>query len=99
MPLSSELLSELSAVDPSKLEWKSCPPHGPHAVTVHAPGWETITRLRDGDMGLIAKLQSIYPRFCPFGPSAQVSIHIYVVYQSGTQSHMLASQALFFTVC
>lgn len=50
----------------------SLPPEGPHTVTFHIPKWESAIKLKDGDLGLISQLKSIYPRFFPFGPSAQV---------------------------
>lgn len=50
----------------------SLPPEGPHTVTMHAPGWTTALRFRDGDLTIINQLKSIYPRFFPFGPAAQV---------------------------
>lgn len=51
----------------------SCPPEGPHTITTHLPGWDDAIRFRDGDMTIIAKLRSIYPRFTPFGPARQVN--------------------------
>ncbi|KAH8676082.1 cystathionine gamma-synthase [Xylariales sp. PMI_506] len=49
----------------------SIPPQGPHTVTIHAPTWEHAKWFRDADPRLIAQLKSIYPRFFPFGPSAE----------------------------
>ncbi|KAK8049660.1 hypothetical protein PG994_011390 [Apiospora phragmitis] len=43
----------------------SLPPEGPHTVTMHAPGWTTALRFRDGDLTIINQLKSIYPRFFP----------------------------------
>ncbi|KAI0459296.1 cystathionine gamma-synthase [Xylaria acuta] len=58
----------LSVVDPSTVEFgQSLPPHTPHAITTHAPGWRTAERLRDRDPSLFAQLKSLYPRFSPFG--------------------------------
>ncbi|KAI1486308.1 cystathionine gamma-synthase [Biscogniauxia mediterranea] len=58
-------------VDPSQIEFgQSMPPHGPHTITVHAPGWDTAMRFRDGDMSVIMRMKSLYPRFGPFGVSA-----------------------------
>jgi len=54
----------------------SLPPEGPHTVTMHAPGWTTALRFRDGDLTIINQLKSIYPRFFPFGPAAQVFNHV-----------------------
>ncbi|KAK3950388.1 pyridoxal phosphate-dependent transferase [Pseudoneurospora amorphoporcata] len=44
---------------------QSLPPHGPHAITTHLPGWNTALRLRDGDPELGKQLKSMYPRFTP----------------------------------
>ncbi|KAK8056177.1 cystathionine gamma-synthase [Apiospora rasikravindrae] len=54
----------------------SLPPEGPHTVTMHAPGWTTALRFRDGDLTIINQLKSIYPRFFPFGPAAQLTTEI-----------------------
>ncbi|KAK7907941.1 hypothetical protein PG985_015244 [Apiospora marii] len=54
----------------------SLPPEGPHTVTMHAPGWTTALRFRDGDLTIINQLKSIYPRFFPFGPAAQLTAEI-----------------------
>ncbi|KAK3335004.1 pyridoxal phosphate-dependent transferase [Neurospora tetraspora] len=43
----------------------SLPPHTPHAITTHLPGWDTALRLRDGDPELGKQLKSMYPRFSP----------------------------------
>ncbi|KAI0910511.1 hypothetical protein F4823DRAFT_589839 [Ustulina deusta] len=65
----------LSDVDPSTVEFgQSLPPHGPHAITTHAPGWKTMELFRDRDPSLIARLKSVYPRFLPFGLTAAVSV-------------------------
>ncbi|KAI1118985.1 cystathionine gamma-synthase [Nemania sp. NC0429] len=61
----------LSNVDPSAVELgQPLPPHGPHAITTHMPGWKTAERFRDRDASLLGQLKSIYPRFVPFGLSA-----------------------------
>ncbi|KAI1166821.1 cystathionine gamma-synthase [Nemania serpens] len=61
----------LSDVDPSTVELGlSLPPHGPHAITTHIPGWNVAERFRDRDVSLLGQLKSIYPRFSPFGLSA-----------------------------
>ncbi|KAI1335641.1 cystathionine gamma-synthase [Xylariaceae sp. FL0016] len=61
----------MATVDPSQVEFgQSIPPHGPHTITIHAPRWETAMKFRDGDMSVIMKLKSMYPRFSPFGVSA-----------------------------
>ncbi|KIX05925.1 uncharacterized protein Z518_03899 [Rhinocladiella mackenziei CBS 650.93] len=39
------------------------PPAPHHAITVHMPAWQTITRFRDQDMELIQSLKNMYPRF------------------------------------
>ncbi|KAK7989098.1 ankyrin repeat domain-containing protein [Apiospora arundinis] len=54
----------------------SLPPEGPHTITVHAPGWTTAIRFRDGDLTIINQLKSIYPRFFPFGRAAQLTVEI-----------------------
>ncbi|KAI1378584.1 cystathionine gamma-synthase [Hypoxylon crocopeplum] len=57
-------------VDASQTEFgQSLPPHGPHTITTHLPGWETAMKFRDGDMSVISRAKSVYPRFFPFGPS------------------------------
>lgn len=64
----------LSDVDPSTVELgQSLPPHGPHAITTHVPGWKMAERFRGRDVSLLRQLKSIYPRFSPFGLSAAVS--------------------------
>lgn len=50
----------------------SLPPEGAHTITFHVPKWESAVKFREGDMSLVARLKSIYPRFMPFGPSAVV---------------------------
>ncbi|KAI0114004.1 cystathionine gamma-synthase [Nemania sp. FL0031] len=63
----------LSNVDPSTVEFgQSLPPHGPHTITVHMTGWETVERFRDDPRSLVPHFKSIYPRFSPFGPSAML---------------------------
>ncbi|KAI0486494.1 cystathionine gamma-synthase [Xylaria cf. heliscus] len=63
----------LSAVDPSTIEFGlSLPPHGPHTITTHMPGWRAAERIRDRDPTLIMAVKSIYPRFSPFGLSAKL---------------------------
>jgi cystathionine gamma-synthase len=61
----------------------SLPPEGPHTVTFHFPTWAAAVRFRDGDMSLMAKIKSIYPRFMPFGPSAQVSNAVMTAFAAG----------------
>lgn len=51
----------------------SLPPHGPHTITTHAPGYKSAVAFREGDMSVISRVKSIYPRFSPFGLAAQVS--------------------------
>jgi cystathionine gamma-synthase len=51
----------------------SMPPEGPHTISLHAKGWDVALRFRDGDPTLMAKLKSIYPRFCPFNETMMVS--------------------------
>ncbi|RWA13054.1 hypothetical protein EKO27_g2054 [Xylaria grammica] len=66
----------LSDIDPSTVEFgQSLPPHGPHAITTHVPGWEVAALFGDRDSSVMTRLKSIYPRFLPFGLSAAVSIH------------------------
>ncbi|KAI0539992.1 cystathionine gamma-synthase [Xylaria digitata] len=61
----------LSDVDPSTVEFgQSLPPHGPHTITTHMPGWKTAMLMRDRDTSIITRFKSIYPRFLPFGLSA-----------------------------
>ncbi|KAI0404847.1 cystathionine gamma-synthase [Xylaria palmicola] len=63
----------LAAVDPSTVEFgQSLPPHGPHTITTHAPGWKAAEGLRDADPSLIAQFKSLYPRFSPFGLAAKL---------------------------
>jgi hypothetical protein len=50
----------------------SMPPEGPHTLTTHAPGWNTVVRFRDGDKSLMPLLKSMYPRFTPWGPCREV---------------------------
>ncbi|KAI0442288.1 cystathionine gamma-synthase [Xylaria telfairii] len=58
----------LAVVDPSSVGFGlSLPPHGPHTITTHAPGWRSAERFRDRDASLFAQLKSMYPRFMPFG--------------------------------
>ncbi|KAK3396582.1 pyridoxal phosphate-dependent transferase [Sordaria brevicollis] len=51
----------------------SLPPHTPHAITVHLPGWDTALRLRDGDPELGKQLKSMYPRFSPLSLVKEIS--------------------------
>lgn len=50
----------------------SVPPEGPHTITTHVPGWNSVQGLIKGDVDLLQKVRSIYPRFGPFGVVAQV---------------------------
>ncbi|KAI2636132.1 cystathionine gamma-synthase [Xylaria nigripes] len=60
-----------SAIDPSTVEiGQSIPPHGPHTITMHLPGWKVAERFRNRDMSVFTLLKSIYPRFSPFGLTA-----------------------------
>lgn len=52
----------------------SCPPEGPHTVTIHAKGWDSAMGIRDGDMSVLSRLVSMYPRFAPWGLCRQVSL-------------------------
>jgi len=52
---------------------QSLPPHGPHTITTHGHGYKTAVAFREGDMSVISRIKSIYPRFSPFGLAAQVS--------------------------
>lgn len=54
----------------------SLPPYGPHTITTHAPGYKSAVAFRDGDMSVISRVKSIYPRFSPFGLAAQVSSNL-----------------------
>ncbi|KAF3016194.1 hypothetical protein E8E14_010888 [Neopestalotiopsis sp. 37M] len=54
----------------------SLPPEGAHTITFHVPKWESAIKFREGDMSLVARLKSIYPRFMPFGPSAKLTQEI-----------------------
>ncbi|KAK7038173.1 putative cystathionine gamma-synthase protein [Favolaschia claudopus] len=45
----------------------SIPPEGPHTITFQVPGWDNALAFRDGDQSLFQKLESLYPRFMPFG--------------------------------
>ncbi|KAH9905803.1 cystathionine gamma-synthase [Xylariomycetidae sp. FL2044] len=57
--------------DPSDTEFgQSIPPYGPHAITTYAHGWKVAIAVRDGDMSVIARMKSMYPRFAPFGVTA-----------------------------
>lgn len=55
----------------------SMPPESPHNVTVHAKGWDTGMRFREGDPTVFARLQSIYPRFLPLGLVKEVSVGLW----------------------
>ncbi|KAL8375884.1 hypothetical protein RB595_007149 [Gaeumannomyces hyphopodioides] len=50
----------------------SCPPEGPHAITIHAKGWDSAMGIRDGDMAVLSRLVSMYPRFAPWGLCRQL---------------------------
>jgi hypothetical protein len=50
----------------------SLPPEVPHNITFHIPGWDTAKALRRGDLELLSKLSSIYPRFGPWCEVRQV---------------------------
>jgi len=50
---------------------QSLPPHGPHTITTHGHGYKTAVAFREGDMSVISRIKSIYPRFSPFGLAAQ----------------------------
>ncbi|KUI57558.1 hypothetical protein VP1G_04889 [Cytospora mali] len=65
------------AVKPITTEFgHSTPPEGPHTITLHAAGWHTALRFRDGDMAILARIKSLYPRFSPFGLARQLSAAI-----------------------
>ncbi|KAH7034828.1 pyridoxal phosphate-dependent transferase [Microdochium trichocladiopsis] len=51
---------------------QSLPPYGPHTITTHFPGYKTLVALREGDMSVLARVKSIYPRFTPFGLAGQL---------------------------
>ncbi|KHE84507.1 PLP-dependent transferase [Neurospora crassa] len=54
----------------------SLPPHTPHALTVHLPGWDTFIRLRDGDQEIGKQLRSMYPRFSPLSCVKELGIKL-----------------------
>ncbi|EGO51414.1 hypothetical protein NEUTE1DRAFT_70133 [Neurospora tetrasperma FGSC 2508] len=54
----------------------SLPPHTPHALTVHLPGWDTFIRLRDGDQEIGKQLRSMYPRFSPLSCVKELGIRL-----------------------
>ncbi|KAK3489533.1 pyridoxal phosphate-dependent transferase [Neurospora hispaniola] len=54
----------------------SLPPHTPHALTVHLPGWDTFIRLRDGDQEIGKQLKSMYPRFSPLSCVKELGIKL-----------------------
>ncbi|KAH8841937.1 hypothetical protein MCOR27_006521 [Pyricularia oryzae] len=55
----------------------SVPPEGPHTITTHVPGWNSVQGLIKGDVDLLQKVRSIYPRFGPFGVVAQLSMAVH----------------------
>lgn len=66
----------------------SLPPEGAHTITFHVPKWESAVKFREGDMSLVARLKSIYPRFMPFGPSAVVRPQLQLpLYPGGKDRH------------
>ncbi|KAL8289743.1 hypothetical protein RB597_001389 [Gaeumannomyces tritici] len=54
----------------------SCPPEGPHTVTIHAKGWDSAMGIRDGDPAVFSRLVSMYPRFAPWGLCRQLTAAI-----------------------
>ncbi|KAK3393209.1 pyridoxal phosphate-dependent transferase [Podospora didyma] len=56
---------------------QSMPPHGPHTVTVHIPGWDTAMLFRKGDKTIHAALKSMYPRFGPTNEAKQLAAAIH----------------------
>ncbi|KAI6348460.1 hypothetical protein MCOR25_010807 [Pyricularia grisea] len=55
----------------------SVPPEGPHTITTHIPGWNSVDRMLKGDITILQKIRSIYPRFGPFGLVAQLSMAVH----------------------
>ncbi|TLD25126.1 hypothetical protein PspLS_05538 [Pyricularia sp. CBS 133598] len=55
----------------------SVPPEGPHTITTHVPGWDSVAGLLKGDVAIMQKIKSIYPRFGPFGTVAQLSMAVH----------------------
>ncbi|KAK5663319.1 hypothetical protein OQA88_3747 [Cercophora sp. LCS_1] len=58
----------------------SIAPEGPHTITFHFPGWDSMVPFRRGDPQLMSKLTSIYPRFAPFFEAKQLmeSLHSFL---------------------
>ena len=49
------------------------PPEVPHNITFHIPGWQTARDFRKGDVAVLSKLSSVYPRFIPFGEARKLA--------------------------
>ncbi|KAI1828611.1 cystathionine gamma-synthase [Xylaria intraflava] len=63
----------LSVVDPSTVEiGQSLPPHGPHTITTHLPGWEAVEAARRRDPSIFTRVKSFYPRLVIFGLQAKL---------------------------
>ncbi|TLS25626.1 hypothetical protein PpBr36_07631 [Pyricularia pennisetigena] len=71
----------------------SAPPEGPHTITTHLPGWKSAEGLLKGDVAILQRIRSIYPRFGPFGVVAQLSMAVHK--KLGLQE----SQACFIWAC
>lgn len=50
------------------------PPATPYSIATNLPGWDLVTRVRDGDMSPMASVVHIYPRFGPKHAVAEVPI-------------------------
>ena len=50
----------------------SLAPEGPHTVTFHFPGWDSIAAFRAGDPKVLGQMRSIYPRFGPWFEARKV---------------------------
>lgn len=55
----------------------SLAPEGAHTITTHLPGWSSAYGLLKGDMSIITRLRSLYPRFGPFGVVKQLSMAVH----------------------
>lgn len=60
-------------LNPNSTEFgHSVPPETKYAITTHVPKWESVVKVRDGDMSLMARVVHIYPRFMPWSYSREV---------------------------
>ncbi|KAK0655696.1 cystathionine gamma-synthase [Cercophora newfieldiana] len=55
----------------------SLAPEGPHTITFHVPGWDSIVAFRAGDPAILSQMRSIYPRFGPFFEARELAAAIH----------------------